>query len=164
MIKLTFVLFNLKTLFSSSQNISVNVNTSLGFSGMLVSTSSKDLEIDYLEKERGKDYVGTHQPWTYCIHFKFIRSVSYSLQRWIQVQINVSIRYLSFARKTFSIGLLLLNTMARSAHREIKEMCLPLPPLVICAVCSGTVTLYGFCLVSVDFLSGPEIPFEITEK
>lgn len=62
MIKLTFVLFNLKTLFSSSQNISVNVNTSLGFSGMLVSTSSKDLEIDYLEKERGKDYVGTHQP------------------------------------------------------------------------------------------------------
>lgn len=75
-------------------------------------------------------------PWTCWAHFKFIKSVSYSLQRWIQVQVNVSIRYLSFARKTFSIGLFLLNTMTRSVHREIKEMCLPLLLLVICAIYS----------------------------
>lgn len=37
------------------------------------------------------------------------------------MQVNVSIRYLSFARKTFSTGLFLLNTMTRNVHREIKE-------------------------------------------
>lgn len=77
---------------------------------------------------------------------------------------NVSIRYLSFARKSFSIGLFLLNTMTRSVHREIKEMYLPLLLLVICVICSRTVTPYCFCLVSMDFLRGPEVSFELPEK
>lgn len=101
-------------------------------------------------------------PWTCWAPFKFIKSVGYSLQRWIQVQVNVSIRYLSFARKTFSTGLFLLNTMTRNVHREIKEMCLPLL-LLICIIYSSSVTLF-FCLASMDFLRGPEGSFKIPEN
>lgn len=65
-----------------------------------------------------------------------------------RVQVNVSIRYLSFARKSFFIGLLLLNIMTRRACREIKETCLPLLFFVMCAIyqfldCDTVPLLFG---------------------
>jgi len=73
-------------------------------------------------------------------------------------------RYLSFARKTFSIGLLLLNTMTSSVHGEIKEACLLLLLLAICAVYSRIVTLYFLRLVGMDPLRDPEVSLEIPKK
>lgn len=116
----------------------------------------------YLEKQR-EGMCRYMSPWTCWAPFKFIKSVGYSLQRWSRVQVNVSIRYLSFARKTFSTGLFLLNTMTRNVHREIKEMCLPLL-LLICTIYSRMVTLFFFCLASMDFLRGPEVSFKIPEN
>lgn len=84
-----------------------------------------------------------------------VHTLSYSLKGEPGVRVNVSIRYLSFARKSFFIGLLLLNIMTRSVCGEIKEMCLPLPLFVICAVYSWIVTPGCFCLVRMDFLRDP---------
>lgn len=117
----------------------------------------------YIKRQAEKEYADTHHLHLFGC-FQDSNSVSYSIKGEPGVQVNVSVRYLSFARKSFFIGLLLLNIMTRSVCGEIKEKCLPLLLFVICDICSWIVTLCCFCLVRMDFLWDPEVLFEIAKK
>lgn len=130
------------------------------------SHTTKYLNTDRLPKETGRKGVCRHIPGHPYLfgRFQIINSVSCSMKAECRVQVNVSIRYLSFARKSFFIGLLLLNIMTRRACGEIKEMCLPLLFFVMCAIRSWIVTPCRFCLVRMDFLWDPEVFFEIAKK
>lgn len=67
--------------------------------------------------------------------FQIINSVSFSMRGESRVQVNVSIRYLSFARKSFFIGLLLLNIMTRvSVGKSKKRVCLYFSLLCVLSV------------------------------
>lgn len=119
-----------------------------------------------LPKETSRKGVCRHKPGHLYLFgcFQIINSVSCSMKGECRVQVNISIRYLSFARKSFFIGLFLLNIITRSVCGEIKETCLPLLFFVMCVISSWIVTPCRFCLVRMDFLWDPEVFLEIAKK